>query len=176
MNSKQPNGFTLIELILVMGLLVTVLALSAPRLASFFQGRNLDAEAKRFLALTRLGQSSAIAEGIPMVLWIDEQNGEYGLEPEPGYQEAGDELAGSRKVHRYQLADGLRLMIDEPFTALRGDLPQIRFLPEGFVDEQSVRRLLVEENDRDRLWVTLSRNRLNYEIRNHTNILDLAIR
>jgi prepilin-type N-terminal cleavage/methylation domain-containing protein len=82
---RARQGFTLMELILVMALLSGVIALSAPRLASFFQGRQLGSEAKRFLALTRHGQSVAISAGIPMVLWVDLERREYGLAPEAGY-------------------------------------------------------------------------------------------
>ena len=53
------RGFTLIELVVVMTLLVTVIALASPSLAGFFRGRALDAEARRMMSLTRLGQSRA---------------------------------------------------------------------------------------------------------------------
>src|SRR5207249_2115896 len=56
-------AFTLIELILVMALLAIVLAVSAPALSTFFQGRTLDSEVRRFLSLTRYGQSRAVSEG-----------------------------------------------------------------------------------------------------------------
>src|SRR5437867_13133540 len=81
----RRDGFTLIELILVMALLAIVMAFSAPALTSFFRGRTLDSEARRFMALTRYGQSRAISEGVPMMLWIDTRRGTYGLQEEPGY-------------------------------------------------------------------------------------------
>src|SRR4051794_30959806 len=49
---STQHGFTLIELILVMTLLMIVLAVSAPSLGSFFKGRNLDSEARRIYSLT----------------------------------------------------------------------------------------------------------------------------
>ena len=76
------GGFTLLELMLVLALLSVVIAVQAPTLARFFRGRNLDAEAQRFLALTRYGQNRAVAEGVPMVLWMDAEAGQYGLEAE----------------------------------------------------------------------------------------------
>src|SRR2546421_9923316 len=86
-------AFTLIELILVMAMLLIVLAVSAPALSNFFRGRTLDSEARRFLSLTRYGQSRAVSEGGPMVLWIDAKNGTYGLQEEASYAQA-DPRAG----------------------------------------------------------------------------------
>src|SRR5215208_532805 len=60
------SGFTLIELILVLGLLLIVAGISYPTLKNFFRGRALDSEARRFLSLTRYAQSRAAAEGLPM--------------------------------------------------------------------------------------------------------------
>ena len=53
----------------------------------FFRGRNLDNEARRFLSLTRYGQSRAIAEGVPVELWINPRQARYGLEALSGYTE-----------------------------------------------------------------------------------------
>ena len=76
--SRENNGrrdsrgaFTLIELVVVMVLLGIAAALVAPHMASFFRGRVLNSEARRLLALTHYGQSRAVAEGVPVLLWID---------------------------------------------------------------------------------------------------------
>src|ERR1022692_3801804 len=82
---NTQRGFTLIELILVMALLTIVISLTAPRLSRFFHSRTLDSEARRLLALTRSGQSRAVSEGIPMDLWVDTEQGRFGLEAEPSY-------------------------------------------------------------------------------------------
>ena len=47
------RGFTLIELVLVMTLLIVVISFSAPSLGKFFRGRALDGEARRLLSLSR---------------------------------------------------------------------------------------------------------------------------
>src|SRR5215475_9012956 len=86
-NAKSEAGFTLIELILVMTVLTIAVSLTAPALANFFRGRTLDSEARKLLALTRLGQSRAASEGVPMQLWLDAVGGKYGLEAEPSYEE-----------------------------------------------------------------------------------------
>ena len=74
--------FTLIELILVLALLVIITSLAAPAMSNFIRGRALDSEARRLFALMHAGQSRAVSEGMPMVLWVDEKQGAYGLQAE----------------------------------------------------------------------------------------------
>src|SRR5207245_5134219 len=84
--SSASRGFTLIELILVMAILTIAVSITAPALANFFRGRTLDSEARRLLAVTRQGQSRAVAEGLPIELWVDAAQRTYGLEAEPSYE------------------------------------------------------------------------------------------
>src|SRR5205085_9663750 len=84
-NCRGYSGFTLIELVLVMAILVVVLSMSGASLTSFFKGRSLEAEGKRFLALTRYAQNRAISEGVPTTIWVNEKEKKYGLEPMPGF-------------------------------------------------------------------------------------------
>ena len=75
-------AFTLIELTLVLALLVVITSLAAPAMSNFIRGRALDSEARRLMALMHAGQSRAVSEGLPMVLWVDEKQGAYGLQAE----------------------------------------------------------------------------------------------
>ena len=59
------RGFTLVELIVVMVLLLTVASVVAPRMASFFKGRALSGEAQRVLSLLHYARSQAAAEAVP---------------------------------------------------------------------------------------------------------------
>src|ERR1035441_3262771 len=102
---QARHGFTLIELILVMALLTVVISLTAPRLSRFFHGRTLDSEARRLLALTRSGQSRAVSEGIPMDLWVDTEQGRFGLEAEPSYDTTDP------KAVNFTLDGGLQLQV-----------------------------------------------------------------
>ena len=117
MHGPAARAFTLIELLLVLSLLAVVIAVESPTLARFFRGRNLDAEAQRFLALTRYGQNRAVAEGIPMVLWMDAENGQYGLEAEATYAE--EDL----KALPFEISPDVELEVDEAFTSTRSTLP-----------------------------------------------------
>ncbi len=60
----STRGFTLLELIVVMVILSTVLAMAGPKLRGFFGSRQLPDTAGQILALTQLAKSRAISDGI----------------------------------------------------------------------------------------------------------------
>ena len=176
-----PSGFTLIELILVMAILTMAVSMTAPTLSRFFRGRTLDSEARRLLALTRNGQSRAVSEGLPMDLWVDPEQGKFGLEAEPSYDNNDP-----RKVD-LELDTGLQIRIEMgavsastnsgnagqvasvasiPRTLLvQPGLPTIRFMPDGSIADTSPQMLCLAGRDGFALWLKQTRNRLTYEIK-----------
>ncbi len=78
-NYQSEGGFTLLELILVMVILSTVLAMAAPSLSGFFASRRSDDTAAQILALTQLARSQAVSEGIVYRLNFDTQERTYWL-------------------------------------------------------------------------------------------------
>ena len=180
---RARRGFTLIELILVMALLTVVISLTAPRLSRFFHGRTLDSEARRLLALTRSGQSRAVSEGIPMDLWVDTEEGTFGLEAEPSYE------TSDPKAVDFELDSGLQLEVVAMTVAapantvtmnrnqqtsiasvprvnlVHASLPTIRFLPDGSIGEASPQKLHLTSMDGGSLWLAQSHDGLSYEIR-----------
>jgi type II secretion system protein H len=174
-NAKPFRAFTLIELILVMAMLLIVLAVAAPSLSNFFKGRSLDSEARRFLSVTRYGQSRAVSEAIPMILWIDAQEGAYGLEQEASYNNADG------KAIDYDLGKDLQIEVrDLPNQAtvqvgLANRNPNsIRFRPDGFIAETSPKTVVIKDASGDAVWISQSRNGLTYEIQ--TNALQSVSR
>ena len=181
-NSEQRwrAGFTLVELICVMALITIVMSLTAPSLAHFFRGRSLDSEARRFLGLTRYGQSRAVSEGVPMVLWIDQEQGTYGLKAEMTYGEEDG------KAVEFELAKDLKMEVQLPETGLEstpwkatteaaGNRPAIRFTADGYMGDNSPNYIIFRqehEGEEDEKQIGQSRNRLSYEIT--TNILQAA--
>jgi type II secretion system protein H len=177
--SRQSNpararrrAFTLIELIFVMVLLAIGAAMVAPSMASFYRGRLLSSEAKRVLALVHYGQSRAIAEGVPVLLWINAKESSYGLRV-PSTEAAGDH-------HATSFTADPTIKLDTPATdtpavseqddeklGLTDGLPVIRFTPDGFYDESSVRKIILRqgEGNENALEVVQTANRLGYEIR-----------
>jgi len=182
---RVRRGFTLIELILVMALLTVVISLTAPKLSRFFHGRTLDSEARRLLALTRSGQSRAVSEGVPMDLWVDTEQGTFGLEAEPSYDTTDP------KAVDFELDSGLQLEVvakivvasantlttsrnqqtsiaSAPRVSLvHASLPTIRFLPDGSVGEASPQKLHLTSTDGGSLWLAQSHDGLTYEIRSN---------
>jgi type II secretory pathway pseudopilin PulG len=160
--SKRRNrcAFTLVELILVMVLLVVAISLVAPRMSTFVRGRALDSEARRMLAIVHAGQARAVSEGMPMVFWIDEKNNGYGLEEEtPGKN-------GDTKAENYTADGNVQVAVvnlDGSATTFK-NLPAIRFLADGTVDENSPQILKLTGSDGGELWLLESADRRGYEI------------
>ena len=76
---RNRRGFTLLELVLVMVILSTVLAMAAPSLRGFFASRQTHDTAAQILALTQLARSQAISEGIIYRLNFDTRERTYWL-------------------------------------------------------------------------------------------------
>jgi len=169
-NPRAADGFTLIELMLVLTLLLIVIGVAFPSLQHFFRGRNLDSEARRFLSLTRYGQSRAVSEGVPMVLWIDARNRSYGLQMGAGY------LDLDSKGVAFALDKDLQVEVSLPTVAtawhpgnqgalgVGNNLPMIHFSPDGSISEPSPDRILIRQSREDAVWIVQSANHLNYEI------------
>jgi general secretion pathway protein H len=156
------RGFSLIELILVMALLAVAVSVVGPVLSNFFRGRTLDSEARRILALAHAGQSRAVSEGFPVLLWVDTPQHTYGLEEETTAP------AGDPKALDFSVDENLQLeAVDATPVPVNGrNLPAIRFLPDGTIDDTSPPALRLASVDGSQLWVVRSANGLNYEIRN----------
>jgi type II secretion system protein H len=170
---RHAAAFTLVELLLVMALLTIVISLGAPSLAGFFRGRSLDSEARRFLSLTHYGQSRAVSEGVPMILWLDVKQGLYGLRAETGF------LDEDRKAVEFTLNDRLQMEVEQPQIRIlarqrnrpreaANRLPEIRLTPDGFIGETSPEAVSIREGEGEAIWIAQSRNRLHYEVQtNH---------
>lgn len=158
------------ELLLVLALLAVAVAVAAPSLSRFFQGRALDSESRRLLALSRYAQSRAVSEGVPMVMWFKPDLGTYGVEAETTY--AGTE---DTKAVEYQLESSLQLELppaslvsSTPWkitTQIAGNQPAIRFTPDGFVADTSPQWVALKlANESDAVWLAMDENRVKYEL------------
>jgi prepilin-type N-terminal cleavage/methylation domain-containing protein len=174
LGQTRRHAFTLIELMLVLVLLTIVISLVVPKLEGFFAGRTLDSEVRQFIALTHYGQSRAVSEGVPTVLWVDLGARSYGLEQETGYNDGTDPKAVS-----YTLGEGV--VIGFPNGGVkavkRGKLPGIHFSPDGnVVTATSVTGVFLQEGRSPPVWMGLSPNGLTYEVQDKNAILAKARR
>jgi len=170
----------MIELILVMAIVVVAISITAPKLANFFRGRTLDSEARRLLSLTHSGQSRAISEGIPTRLQFDIPNHSYELQQDPGWSDrdpkalqfAFDPDLDIEVIHAdtHQLASSRGKLPDRlQSRANPRNLPEIRFLPDGSIDDTSLRALHLQDKNGASLWLAQATNHLSYEIRSSFN-------
>ena len=159
-NPRRRCAFTLIELVLVMGLLVVAVCMVAPRFSDFVRGRALDSEARRLLALSDAGESRAVSEGMPMVLWFNQKQNTCGLEAETPPK------GGDTKAENLSISESVAVTpVNTGASSLTtfNHLPAIRFLPDGTVDEGSPRTVHLTEGS-DSLWMVELQNRTGYEI------------
>jgi type II secretion system protein H len=168
--ASRTRGFTLIELIVVMLLLAIGASMVAPRMSSFFRGRALNFEARRMLSLIQYAQSRAVADGVPVLLWIDPRNSTYGVEVQGSHATPEDRTPTFTADPSLTLsapqtgAEPVSEAGDEKLGAPEG-LPVIRFNPDGFFDEISVPVLLIQLGAEAALELAQKPNRLGYEIR-----------
>ncbi len=160
-------AFTLIELILVLALLAVVTSLAAPSLSRFFRGRALNSEARQLLSLTHAGRSRAVADGFPMLLWIDSNQRAYGLQEEGTTQNSSTQDADP-KAEEFAFGDNVEIeAVNASDMSINGQsLPVIRFLPDGTTDENSPATLRLTGQNGETLWLVQATNRVSYEIRN----------
>ena len=150
----------MVELILVLALLVVITSIAVPAMARFIRGRALDSEARRLAALMHAAQSRAVSEGAPMILWVDEQAGSYGLAAETSG------LNGDAKAEDLTLDSTLQIAVLNLGTVATTfkNLPAIRFMADGTVDEGSPQTLKLTDSAGFSRWLAETRSRTGYEI------------
>ncbi len=154
----------------MMLLLAIAAGMAAPRMSSFFRGRALNFEARRMLSLSHYAQSRAIAEGEPVVFWVDSATSRYGVSI-LGSRSGEDTrrvayVAEPTLVITPQAASTAAVseMGDEAFGLSEG-VVAIRFNPDGYFDESSVQRILIQQREGDALELVQRANKLDYELR-----------
>jgi len=165
---SRSRGFTLVELILVMTLLVIGVSFVAPQLGGFFRGRTMQAEGRRLISMAHGAQSRAASGGVPVILWIDKEKNSYGIQEEPGYTDKDP------KAEEYALNENLKIEIAEDDSAISQpaaestdphmNLPHITFLPDGTIGDGSPRKINIVDNNGPKVSVAQTRDRSQYEI------------
>jgi len=108
------GGFTLLELILVMVIICTVLAMAAPSLRGFFASRQTTDAAAQMVALAQYARAQATAQGTTYRLNVDTQAGKYWLTS----QTAGAFVALPSEFGRvFLLPEGTRAEWESPAEA-----------------------------------------------------------
>lgn len=153
-----------------MVLLLIVASMVAPRMSSFFRGRALAAEARRMLSVINQAQSKAVAEGVPVLLWIDTTRQRYGVDVQTGHASADD------RPIEFTAEPSLTFevpVISEHVTSEQEDegfgfpegMPAIRFNPDGFFEDDRAVKIIIRQGTEGALEIAPTPNRLGYEIR-----------
>jgi type II secretion system protein H len=167
---RSRAAFTMVELVIVMTIMVVVVSVAAPSLKGFLKGRNLENEAQRFLALTRMGQSRAVSEGTPVDMWMNTKQGRYGLAAVGGFTET------RTNEWSYNMDENVQMAASQPRGVLttsnfwtlpsgRGNgYTTIRFQPDGFIGENSPRNVKFRQAQGPEIWIVENANRQRYDI------------
>jgi prepilin-type N-terminal cleavage/methylation domain-containing protein len=164
----RSRGFTLIELILVLMVIVIGVSFIAPHLGGFFRGRTMQSEARQLISMAHGAQSRAVSGGVPVILWFDKDKNTYGFEEEPGYTDKDP------KAEEYPLNENLKIEIPEDDNTIAQpmsesdnphmNLPHITFLPDGTIADGSPRTIKLVDNNGPTLSVTQTKDRNQYEV------------
>jgi prepilin-type N-terminal cleavage/methylation domain-containing protein len=180
-NAKRRTlqAFTLVELIMVMTILCIAITVAAPSMGSFFRGRTQVAESRRILSLIRYGQSRAVEEGVPMVLWFNKDAGTYGIEQDSAYVE-NDPKAQQFDINSHlelNLRNATQTSAHATSSATRFNgraaasqtihgrsFPSVYFQPDGAFGPASLAEIDVIEGQSHPIVIAQALNGLSYEI------------
>ncbi len=175
---RRRAGFTLIEMILVMSLLVVAVSMVSPRLAGFIRARTLESETRRLLSLSNAARARAISEGSPVILWLEASTGRYGMELEtPGKNGDPNSIEFTADADLQLAFTTATSLVGQTATSPRRvtmpgirpvtqrNVPSIRMLPDGSVDESSPEAIQVSDTLGGSLWLVEGSDRRHYEMR-----------
>jgi prepilin-type N-terminal cleavage/methylation domain-containing protein len=130
---RNRRGFTLLELIVVLGLLGVLLGMAAPSLRGFMGSRQTADAAGQILALTQLAGSRAVAQGTLYRFNLDAKTNTYCLL----MQEGGSFVGLNNEFGRsFQFPDGTSFKLTFPQgTPARS---YIEFYPNGRTEEATI--------------------------------------
>jgi len=115
--SAQRSGFTLLELVLVLMIIATVMAMAAPSLRGFSHGARQRDAAEELLAMTRWARTYATTHGVVCRLNIDIVAGRFWLsEQQPGSGQFTQIASGFGRV--FTAPAGVQIQVLPPGDAL----------------------------------------------------------
>jgi len=176
----KSRGFTLIELILVMALLVIGVSFVSPHLDGLIRGRTQQSEARQMISMAHGAQSRAVSGGVPVILWFDKDKtpNQYGIQEEPGYHDNDKDNGKDPKAEMLELNENLKFEFSDDDSAISQptvessdphmNLPHVTFLSDGTIGDGSPRKINIVDNNGTKLTVQQTRDRSQYEISTNT--------
>lgn len=172
---KSIHGFTLVELIMVMVVLASVMAVTAPSLSQFFRNSSLNDEGRRIVGLIEMARREAISTGMPMQVWFDLEHQWFGIRELSGLESSfnhGSDQQASRGKFFFELNANLEIELDRS-TSINQSLPSIVYFPDGHLEASSLPSFFLKHKkyEDQRLQIVRSPNWLRYEIRKNDEML-----
>jgi hypothetical protein len=134
----------------------------------------MQSEARRMLSMARAAQNRAVSGGVPVILWLDKENRQYGIQEEPGYQDNDRNEGKDPKAESLELNENLKFEFSEDDNAISQpgiesndphmNLPHITFMPDGTIADGSPRTINIVDNNGPKVSVRQTRDRSQYEI------------
>ena len=122
----RRRAYTLLELVLVMVIFATVMAMAAPSLRGFFASRQTEDAAASIVALTQFARSQAAVEGRPYRLNFDRDELSYWLTAQ---SQGAFRTLGSEFGREFLLPEGTVLTLSVEGTT--PDRTYVGFFPNG---------------------------------------------
>jgi Tfp pilus assembly protein FimT len=138
--------------------MAVVAGIAAPTLSKSLRARHLDQEGLRLLAMTELGRSTAISQGVPIIFWVDAGAGRYGIQPKEGFD------ADPSATREYKLGDDVSF---NAITGAKGASPnetQIEFAPDGMPEVNAIESMKIADRFGSTLSVVRTDDGWGYEI------------
>jgi len=154
---RSAPAFTLVELIIVMGLLALVAALAVPSLSGSTRQRTLNDEAMRFLSLVEYCRSEAISQGVQMTVWIDPKGQNLGVEPRTGYDGADS------RTREYRTHPDVTFQTDK-IKKTGTTLIAAECSPDGSLSTSSVESIRLVDTHNSTVTIARTLDGLGYEI------------
>lgn len=130
----RSQGFTLLELILVMVIISTVLAMASPSLRGFFSSRKINDAAGNIISLMRYARTQAISEGQTYRLNFDSDKGAYWLtsNAEGSFDDLNNEFG-----REFLLPDDTTVEIEKENDENKTET-NISFYPQGMLESGTI--------------------------------------
>lgn len=115
LRTAQFRAFTLLELVLVLAIIASALAMVAATLSGFARGQRADNAARQFVSLTRWARSQAVTDGVSYRLKVDVAAGQWQLSvQDPATDGFADSDSPFGRV--FTVPEGVEIQAELPIT------------------------------------------------------------
>jgi Tfp pilus assembly protein FimT len=162
---SSEGGFTLIELILVMVVIMTIATVVAPRFSDFFPSYQEKKSMEHLMAWARKARADAAVTGLRQHLVLDAKNRKFWIEYEARpIKDPGKFVLLSGAWGEEQLPDAVTFeMIEGAESAPSGDgLKYVEFRPDGTTADATI-TLANDRGDSHRLKIEGSTSKITIE-------------